>query len=935
MGETARLIPLVEHLKRAEAERTLILTYNVSLPFFESELLDHLQRHGAGSVLVMADRREHAAALRDAAALSKVGCAYEIMPVRLPGSASVQHAKLYLTARGKELRAVVASANLTLTGLKRNAEVVDELVLSPQSGNRQAFQRLRELLVFLVESHPHWSATARQAVMREVELIDANCATATDVEGGPTVLHSLTEPILNQLKDLRPQAEVRSVTVVSPFYDPSSKAILGIADAYPFAELSIIKSAGRQNLNGAALKRIAKRLTVRDLLSVAKNNRRLHGKLVALEGAKDAAVVVGSANATTAALCHAVRSDDTASARNLELVTVRRMTEAELKRRFLADLETCNVELADCQYEQEEDDDRDDSAAAGIAVWRAELVGQELRVVCENPWGGGAGVAGRVVVDAQGLLEAWEGDAVEVRPDSARFTVRLTSQALISADIAARVMLTCGIGDDRRTGATWISRPELLSLSAAARRRRLSLAALRRGAGTGAGFYLDVVELLELLVSRVGAADEALTASGAGVSWRPSEKEDATESPRLWSLADLAVDEEELRQAAGGRGGSAAGLLDDLLRTMDFLFAEKKRHTGTAPRIPAAHRHVEVEDDAISDDEEGDDTLQASEVSTATEDRIVGKVLDRVAPACRTLMRTPVVQPRVAYVLNTAAAVVGGLLFRLLMRVRASESEVAGRILQVAGEEIAGVWSIAGVADDAPAGWILRFLLAEENEGSSSPKELTVDRWAVHGSLLAVYLLESQRGGAGPSRGSEDLVLGFAVAGELAGHRSDEATAELEDQFTSTTAALGLPWTVTDLRRVLGVSDASVQALRSEAEQWLQLQALQEVWAQGGEEEVADREAALTRVAPSLLVHAQRLRGRRSPIMARVDLSQPSPNCGECDGGICTALRQRLRASRREVVPCEACGRILVPVNTGSRMLAAVLRLAGEVTDGR
>jgi hypothetical protein len=480
-----------------------------------------------------------------------------------------------------------------------------------------------------------------------------------------------------------------------------------------------------------------------------------------------------------------------------------------------------------------------------------------------------------------------------------------------------------------------MSRTELLGLSASARRRRLSLAALRRDGGATAGVYFDVVELLELLVSRVGAADEALTARGAGVSWRSANKGNKTEAPRLWSLADLEVDEEDLRQAAGGRGGSAAGLLDDLLRTMDFLFAEKKRQAGTAPRIPAAHRDVAVEDDALSGDEEGDDTLHASEVSTATEDRIVGKVLDRIAPACRTLLRTPVVQPRIAYVLDTAAVVVGGLLFRLLMRVRASESEVASHILQVTGEELAGVWSIAGVADDAPVGWILRYLLAEKYDGSSNPKDLTVGRWAVHGALLAVYLLESQQDGTGLSRGAEDMVLGFTVAGELAGHRSADATAELEDQFIATTAALGLPWTVMDLRRVLGVTDASVKALQSDAEQWLQLQALETAWAQGDKQDVADRAAAVMRLAPSLLAQAQRLKGRLSPIAARVDLSQQAPNCGECDGGISTALRQRLRASRRDVVSCEACGRILVPVNTGSRMLAAVLRLAGEVTDGR
>jgi hypothetical protein len=122
------MVELENQIKSVKAERSLLMSYCTSLSFFEREILPHLQQAGAGRVTMLIDENEYQESFVDFA--TGVGVRYRLCPVRLPISAKRFHPKLYLLMTPKMAKLLVASANLTPSGIRGNAEIVDQLTLS-------------------------------------------------------------------------------------------------------------------------------------------------------------------------------------------------------------------------------------------------------------------------------------------------------------------------------------------------------------------------------------------------------------------------------------------------------------------------------------------------------------------------------------------------------------------------------------------------------------------------------------------------------------------------------------------------------------------------------------------------------------------------------------------------------------------------------------
>lgn len=128
-------------------------------------------------------------------------------------------------------------------------------------------------------------------------------------QAGPHFIHSIEEPLLQQLLQLIPSSGVDEIVAVSPFFDEDSRAILKLAESYPKAFVRIIKASDAGSLSGHPLVRLKDRLIV-DEFSAAddRKDRRLHAKVLIFRGSGREWLISGSANLTRAALLSAAKS---------------------------------------------------------------------------------------------------------------------------------------------------------------------------------------------------------------------------------------------------------------------------------------------------------------------------------------------------------------------------------------------------------------------------------------------------------------------------------------------------------------------------------------------------------------------------------------------------------------------------------------------------
>jgi hypothetical protein len=129
--------------------------------------------------------------------------------------------------------------------------------------------------------------------------------------------------LLAQVRRLIPPPEIKQITAISPFFDNNSLAVLELAETYEKARIRLIKGAQPDSLNGQALTKLGRRITVEEWGQLADGEKRkLHAKLLVLQSDTEEWVVSGSANLTRSAwLSSAISSN---SAGNVEAVIVRR-----------------------------------------------------------------------------------------------------------------------------------------------------------------------------------------------------------------------------------------------------------------------------------------------------------------------------------------------------------------------------------------------------------------------------------------------------------------------------------------------------------------------------------------------------------------------------------------------------------------------------------
>jgi len=299
----------------------LILTYCFDGRWFEEAVAPELFERPVETTLLLRDRH---ALIYEAPSVRyhKAAAAY---------SGKVFHPKLALFIADDRARAILGSANMTRGGFERNLELGSVFDLHPEGGSRSFF---KDLLAYVsgplrLETDGGGLRALDDIAVALREVIDQSRG---DRKPSPhTLLHNYEKPLWDQLLARLPHRVLRRVAIVSPFFE-------GDATANPtedppgqedddsmfhrlFSDFKFEPDPGGKPItvffqedSGATALPVTKlklwkaMLDLQARLATSDDARRLHGKLIVLEGSGKKGLMPflfalhGSPNFTSAAL---------------------------------------------------------------------------------------------------------------------------------------------------------------------------------------------------------------------------------------------------------------------------------------------------------------------------------------------------------------------------------------------------------------------------------------------------------------------------------------------------------------------------------------------------------------------------------------------------------------------------------------------------------
>jgi len=320
-------------------QRALFTTYALSLSFFESILLRSLRQIGCQEVWVVTDAQGYRDSLIERRSQG-VGQEFRLVPVAL--RQGVFHPKCVYLAGSEFDALLVGSGNLTFGGFGRNLEVLEVLLSTTTPsvfGDFAGFLTAIETRNGKDLQCPDigWVQTFRECALHSARSPQQNS------EAQPLLLHTVDSSIISQLPGRVAGLAMQELTVMSPFFGPDASAVHELADALGCTTIRIAvpPSAHSSNFPVSESRKWGQKIEP-VWLDVQTQKRPLHAKWIEARGANTTAVLSGSINATTAALC---------TTRNVEvgvlrIVSPRKDWTAWVASKFPAQFEPTKYEFA-------------------------------------------------------------------------------------------------------------------------------------------------------------------------------------------------------------------------------------------------------------------------------------------------------------------------------------------------------------------------------------------------------------------------------------------------------------------------------------------------------------------------------------------------------------------------------------------------------------
>lgn len=288
---------LFNAFKETGFHTTITTSFCIDFLAYEQLVLTRLRDAGCMNNIVLADSRMLTLALDDVErAPQAAGVRYSLVGADGP---ALFHPKLTLQLGGNSARLLVASANLTMSGLAGNLEVVGELHMRAE--DLRLAPVMRQALEFIeqfVHSAEHatrkqleWART-RSPWLRDSESVDASpvaqLMTSSEATG-----------IGRRFVELVASDPVQRLIIASPYWDPDLSAARFLQRALKPRRTALMVDAQRGLFPGT--QRL--KADVHEISPLAQPRSRFaHAKIVIAQTKKADHVLFGSPNCTTAAL---------------------------------------------------------------------------------------------------------------------------------------------------------------------------------------------------------------------------------------------------------------------------------------------------------------------------------------------------------------------------------------------------------------------------------------------------------------------------------------------------------------------------------------------------------------------------------------------------------------------------------------------------------
>lgn len=284
---------------------TFITSFCVDFDSYEAVVLARLREAGSTNNILLADERMLALATAQGTSLPQhAGRRYSVLGPRPTG---VFHPKVVLQLGRNKARLVVASANLTATGLAGNLEVVGAVEASEEDpALAPILRQALDYLAPLVNANPagarQWAwGLAKSPWMQRVGAAES----AVDAQGRTIAFLSdrTAGNIASRFVELVGTEQVSRLVVVSPYWDDDLAALRGLAQRLKATDVSVVINPDSQLFPAHAVKTDDnwQFFDVREIGSTAKG-RFAHAKVVIAQTAGTDHVLYGSANCTVAAM---------------------------------------------------------------------------------------------------------------------------------------------------------------------------------------------------------------------------------------------------------------------------------------------------------------------------------------------------------------------------------------------------------------------------------------------------------------------------------------------------------------------------------------------------------------------------------------------------------------------------------------------------------
>lgn len=798
------MVNLTEQIRSFGAERALLMSYCVGLPFFEQDVLPYLQETGEGRVTLLISEREYESSFSDF--VTGAGIRYRLNPVRLSSPYGVFHPKLYLQVKSREARLLVASANLTPSGFRANLEIVDELSLNENGqGDSRAFGQFAEMLRSLTQLDQRLPKAITRELREISDMLSGWIGNNPMSEAGPHFLHSIEEPLLPQLIQLVPPARVKEIVAVSPFFDEHSTAILELANAYPKSRMRLIKARDEGSLAGKPLTKLKDRLVIDELTGTDDGEgRRLHAKALMLRGSGKEWVFSGSANLTRAAWLVAAKHGG-----NVETLIAREYDNKPIGR-LLYGLKTRRVDPQKLSWSADPIAPR--SPAGRLDIIDAYLESRQVVILLATEFSARDVHFGIVI--AQGAQRTESDPVIQCNDDGSVLLRVQIPKGYARGEIPIFVTVEVRPASGKvMTAQSWVAVQSALSLTATQRGVRSSTRYLCQRVFADD----DVASLVSDAIARfVGELAEVSAQPKGGATGSGKTDESEMEPERTLLVDEFIITDEEvgrLRIATTRTAETLAGL-SALLRRMLIVADETEGQPspgdigveGEEPETPVEEGREEEEGEEEKNESQKRDVLNAEE--------LLNELTQRFQLAVREAMAQTVCANAVPFVLNLPEAVIAYLLLnaRIRQKLKLEKERDLGYPVR---EILQDLLSVEGVLLGSSFGWLVRARASEQCRPTLD--NLLGDKARV-GQLCAFVAAGLAVGGA-DSIGISPSVLGglHFVTGEIPGK---ETIPEIQSQLSKVSAASGGWISVGEMEKVLGsYSPRQLSALLS-SQKW-------------------------------------------------------------------------------------------------------------------